>query len=123
MAPPPKSLRMISPQTLRTSRGGTLPPTVRVQELHSPITRYVANPEAMPDVCAPWPGFGNSCCHPAPGRIFRIRLRVLKGVVPGMNNLRLAVAVDIFQQCVFIADGLDDEMLVPVPRFPFRVHI
>src|ERR1700743_471308 len=97
MSPPAKLLRMVRPQLLLTVLGRLFPRSIRIDVVHPPVAIDVAEAQTVGDICAPRTWIRNRLSDPRPGRVGWIRFRIPEPVVPGVNDLRFAIAVNIFQ--------------------------
>ena len=86
-----------------------------------------ATPSPWPMLTPHGPGSETSCVvHIAVGirriPLLRIERRVAQPVHAGMNQIGTAVAVDILEERLLVADRLNRRVLRPVARLPLRIH-
>jgi len=82
-----------------------LPPAVGTDVILAAIAVDVTDAEAMSDVDAPRSRLRDGFRNPFAGRIGGIGFGIAEAVVTGVNDLGLAVAVDVLQQRLFVANG------------------
>src|SRR5882757_902133 len=115
-----KSFRVISPGLLVAACGRLLPPSVWIQDVHSPIAVDVANADPMAGSVT---FFGHVVNDPGTGGIGGIGLGVAHVAFAGIDELRLSVTIDIPQHGDFTLDCLHYGVFVPAPSLFFWIDI
>src|SRR5207247_9846763 len=113
---------MIRPRAGGRSLGRLLPPAIRRDDVHPPISVNVPGADSMLRH-DPIALLRNRMDDPRRGRIRRIGTSPADRAAAHKDNVGLSIAIDVLENRYFGINGREDVVLVPATQFPLWVDV
>src|SRR6188508_2044883 len=105
------------------ARRWLFPPAVGRHVVGPAVAVDVTDAHAVTGVLAPWARLGDRRRHPLAGWGRGVRLGIAQSVVAGVDDLWPAIAVDVLEQRLLVANRFEDDVRVPTPVLTLRIDV